>query len=291
MTEKGDNPRFRALFPELRQIGYVEGHNLVVERYSTLGAKEPFSDLAATVVRQKPDLILAVGTRIVHPLKLATTAIPIVGVMVDPVSWRIVESLSRPGGNTTGVALDAGNEIAGKRLELLKELLPQTSSLGYLVSRAGWRLPGGVAAQEAAKRMGISLLGAILESFQEPEYRRVFAAMKQERVAGVLVSVQAENIIHRELIVELARDCRLPTLYPWREHVELGGLMSYAPSLEEAYRRAARQIDQILKGSKPADMPIEQPTKFELVLNLAAAKALSLTVPPPLLARADEVIE
>jgi putative ABC transport system substrate-binding protein len=291
MTEKGDNPRFRVLLPELRQLGYIEGHNLIVERYSTSGLKEPFSDLADNVVRQKPDIILAIGSRIVRPLKLATTTIPIVGVMVDPVAWRIVESLSRPGGNITGVALDAGIELSGKRLELLKELLPQPSSVGYLVSRAAWELPGGVAVQEAAQRMGISLLGAILESFQEAEYRRVFAAMNQKGVAGILVSVQAENIIHRKLIVDLARDSRLPTLYPWREHVEFGGLISYGASLGQAYRRAAGQIDLILKGGKPGDMPIEQPTKFELLINLKTAKALGLTIPPALLARADEVIE
>jgi putative ABC transport system substrate-binding protein len=292
MNEKGNEPGFQALFAQLRRLGYIEGHNLVVERYSTLGLKDSFSELAASVVRQKPDLIFADGALPVRALKLATTAIPIVGVTSDPVAWGIVESLSRPGGNITGVALDAGIEMYGKQLELLKELLQQPSPMGYLASREVWeRHPAAAAVREAAQRMGISLLGAILESFQEAEYRRVFAAMKHVGVAGILVSVQAENVTHRKLIVELARDSRLPTLYLYREHVELGGLMSYGPSYVEYMRRAAGQIDQILKGGKPADMPIEQATKLELVINLKTAKALGITVPQSLLTRADEVIE
>jgi putative tryptophan/tyrosine transport system substrate-binding protein len=148
-----------------------------------------------------------------------------------------------------------------------------------------------VAAREAGQRMGISLLGAILECFEEAEYRRVFAAMKQEGLAGVLVHAQGGNLTHRKLIVDLARDSRLPTLHPWREHIELGGLMSYGPSRAEYWRSAAGQIDQILKGAKPADLPVIQSTKLELVINLKTAKALCLTIPPTLLALADEVIE
>jgi putative tryptophan/tyrosine transport system substrate-binding protein len=139
--------------------------------------------------------------------------------------------------------------------------------------------------------MEISLFGAILESFQEAEYRRVFAAMKQEGVAGILVSDQGENITHRKLVVELATASRLPTLYPYREHVELGGLMSYGQSVAEFYRRAATYVDKILKGVNPANLPIDQESKYELVINFKTAKALGLTVPPSLLARADEVIE
>jgi ABC-type uncharacterized transport system substrate-binding protein len=143
----------------------------------------------------------------------------------------------------------------------------------------------------AAKRMGTSLFGAILESAQETEYRRVFAVMKQAGVAGVLASSQDENLTHRKLIVDLARDSRLPTRYPWREHVELGGLMSYGPSRAEYLHRAAGQIDLILKGGKPGDMPIQEATKLELVINRKTAKLLGVTVPTTLLARADEVIE
>jgi putative ABC transport system substrate-binding protein len=192
---------------------------------------------------------------------------------------------------STGVVVDAGIEIFGKLLELLKDLLPQPSSVGYLASRGVWESPYRVTMRDAAQRMGISLLGPILESFEEAEYRRVFAAMKQEGVAAVLVAFQGENFTHRKLIVDLARNSRLPTLYPAREHVELGGLMSYGPSTAEYWSSAAGQIDKILKGGKPGDMPIQQSTNFELVINLKTAKALGITVPPTLFARADEVIE
>jgi putative tryptophan/tyrosine transport system substrate-binding protein len=288
MNEKG-NPGYPELFAELRRLGYIEGHNLIVERYSAWGLKDPVSELAASVARQKPDLILAGTARLVRALKLATTAIPIVGVMTDPVAWGIVESLSRPGGNITGVNFDAGIEIYGKQLELLKELLPQ-SSVGYLTSRGLWEggHPADAAVREAAQHLGISLFGAILESAQEAEYRRIFA---EKGVAGILVSVHSENLIRRKLVVELATASRLPTLYPYREYVELGGLISYGSSIAEFYRRAAGQIDQILQGGKPGDMPIQQSNKFELVINLKTAKALGITVPPTLLARADEVIE
>ena len=287
MTENN----YLALFAELRRLGYIEGRNLVIERYSTWGIKEPFSELAASVVRQKPDLIFAITARVVLALKMATTAIPIVGVMADPIAHGIVESLSRPGGNITGVTSDGGIEIYGKQLEVLIELLPQPSFVGFLASRSVWENPEGETLREAAKRMGTSLFDAILESAQETEYRRVFAAMKQEGVAGVLASSQGENLTYRKLIVDLARDSRLPTLYPWREHVELGGLMSYGPSRAEYLHRAAGQIDLILKGGKPGDMPIQEATKLELVINLKTAKLLGITVPTTLLARADEVIE
>jgi putative tryptophan/tyrosine transport system substrate-binding protein len=252
MTE--DDPVYRPLFAELRRIGYIEGHNLVVERYSTWGLKEPFSELAASVVRQKPDLICALGSRLVLALKLTTTAIPIVGLMADPVAFGIVESLGRPGGNITGVSTDAGMELYGKQLELLKEPLPQFSSVGYLASRGVWEGPTGVEVREAAQHLGISLFGAILESFQEAEYRRVFAAMKQEGVAGILVNIQAENIVHRKLIVDLATHSRLPTLYPVREYVELSGLMRYGPSRAEYLRRGAGQLGKSTRFSKAVNL-------------------------------------
>jgi putative ABC transport system substrate-binding protein len=176
-----DDPLYRPLFAELRRLGYIEGHNLVVERYSIWGLKEPFSELATSIVHQNPDLIFAITARIVLALKLATTAIPIVGVVSDPVAWGIVESLGRPGGNITGVTVDAGLEIFGKQLEFLKELLPQASSVGFLTTRGVWDGPTGVAAQEASRQMGISLLGAILEPAQEAEYRRVFHRQRRWR--------------------------------------------------------------------------------------------------------------
>jgi putative ABC transport system substrate-binding protein len=176
MIEKRDHPGFQAFFSEMRRLGYIEGHNLIVERYSTLGLKEPDSESAASAVRQKPDLIFATA-RVVRPLKLVTTSIPIVGVMADPVAWGVVESLSRPSGNITGVAWDAGIELYGKQLQLVKELLPQPSAVCYLTSRFLWKThPASLAVREAAQRLGISLFGANLESFQEAEYRRFFCS-------------------------------------------------------------------------------------------------------------------
>ena len=187
VTEKGGLPEFLAFFAELRRLGYIEGHNLVVDRYSASGLKEPALELAASVVRQKPDLIFATGARVVRPLKLATTAIPIVGIMADPIAWGVVESLGRPGGNITGVTVDAGLEIFGKQLEFLKELLPQASSVGFLTTRGVWDGPTGVAAQEASRQMGISLLGAILEPAQEAEYRRVFHRQRRWRALAKML--------------------------------------------------------------------------------------------------------
>ena len=273
MTDTG-SPRFSLLFKELRRLGYVEGQNVVVERYS-------------------PDLIVTITSRMVLNFKAATTAIPIVGLMADPVTFGIVESLAHPGGNITGISTDAGPEIWGKRLDLLREAAPGTSRAGFLASRFVWDSPFGVAnLRVAAERMGISLIGPPLEgALQEQEYRRVFEAMLEGHADALIVSDQAENFTYRRLIVELAAKSRLPTIYPYREQVEVGGLMAYAPDLLDVYRRAAGYIDQILKGTKAGEIPIYLAVKFDLVVNMKAAKAIGLTIPPALLLRADEVIE
>ena len=225
--------------------------------------------------------------------KAATTAIPIVGLMADPVASGIVESLAHPGGNITGICTDAGPEIWGKRLELLREAAPGTSRVGFLASRSVWESPFGVAAlRVATERMGISLIGPPLEgTLQEQEYRRVFEAMLQGHADALIVSDQAENFANRKLIVELAATSRLPTIYPYREQVEVGGLLAYAPDLLDVYRRAAGYVDKILKGTKAGEIPIYLAVKFDLVVNMKAAKALGTVIPPSLLALADKVIE
>jgi len=292
MTDTG-NRRFSALFKELRRLGYAEGQNIVVERYSGAGRTEHYSELANEVVRHKPDLILTISSRMVVNFKAATTAIPIVGLMADPVTFGIVDSLAHPGGNITGISSDAGPEIWGKRLDLLREAAPGTSRVGFLASRSVWESPFGVASLGvAAERMGISLIGPPLEgTLQEQEYRRVFEAMLQGHADALIVSDQVENFTYRGLIVELAATSRLPTIYPYREQVEVGGLMAYAPDLLDVYRRAAGYVDQILKGTKAGEIPIYLAVKFNLVVNMKAAKAIGLTIPPSLLLRADEVIE
>jgi putative tryptophan/tyrosine transport system substrate-binding protein len=291
MNENSGSPNFQILFARLRQLGLIEGQNLSVQRYSFLGLKEPFTELAADVVRQKPDLIYANTTRMVRALKEATTTIPIVGLTADPLAFGLVTSLARPGGNVTGVSTDGGIEYLGRQLGLLRDLVPKLSRVGYLASRAVWGGPSGIAMREAGQRMGTEVLGAILDVPQEAEYRRAFTLMKEQAVDGLVVSDQGENFAHRRIIAHLADESRLPTVYPFRAQVEVGGLINYGVDLVEVYRQAAEQIAQIVKGAKPADLPIRQATKFEMVINIKTAKALGITIPPMLLARADEVIE
>jgi putative ABC transport system substrate-binding protein len=291
MNETG-SVRYRAFFQRLRQLGYVEGQNLLVGRYSGEGQTEHFGELAHQVVRANPDVIFVTTFRVAHDFKAATDTIPIVASGGDPVAFGIATSLARPGGNITGVTVDAGMEISGKYLELLRELVPSVSRVAFLASRGMWESGYGAVNRDAAERMKISLVGTPLEPpFDEAAYRRAFAAMAEEGVNGLYVSGQPENYAKRQLIVELAELARLPAIYVFREFADVGGLMAYAVDITDMYRHAADQIDQILKGAKPSEIPFYQPTKFQLVINLKAAKALGITVPPTLLIAAEEVIE
>jgi putative ABC transport system substrate-binding protein len=294
MTETGGLPYWRALFQELRLFGYVEGQNLVVERYSGEGREQNYARLAHDVVQLKPDLIFAVSSRMVGHFKAATTTIPIVGLFADPVRWGLVAGLAKPGGNITGIDADVGFEIATKRMEMLREAIPSLTKVGILESRGARDSAGGIALREVAQKLGLSLVGPPLEVLQETEYRRVFAAMKEERVDAIYVGEQSENTTYMRLISELSETSRLPASCPFREYLEggvLGCLMSYGISLVPEFRRLASYIDRILKGADPGDLPVQQLTKFELVINLKTAKALGLTIPQSLLLRADEVIE
>jgi putative ABC transport system substrate-binding protein len=292
MNEVGGNPIYRALLRELRQLGYVEGQNLSVGRYSGQGREERYPELAGEVIDSKPDVIFVVTVRLALHFKSATASIPVVVYGGDPIALGLVSSLARPGGNITGVALDAGVEIEGKRLELLREAVPRASKVAYLAPRSMWESRYGTESREVAQRMGVSLLSAALENpIQETEYRRAFSSMTKEQVDALLVADTEENFSYRRLIVELADKARLPGFYPFREFVELGGLLTYAIDLSDQGRRAANYIDRIFKGTKPGDIPFWQPIKFELVINLKTAKALGLDLSPMLLARADEVID
>ena len=284
-------PTYRVFFEELSRLGYVEGQNLGVERYSGEGHPERYAELARDVVNTHPDLIFAVGGRLSLDFKMATTTIPIVTIIIDPIAQGLVASIARPGGNITGVAISAGLEIIGKRMGLLVEAMPKLSTVGYLASRPFWEDPRGAATREAAKRAGVALSPAMLGVFNEAEYQRVFKSMEQDRADGLMVSEEPEHVTYRATIVELAAKGRIPTIYQFREFVEVGGLMAYGSDLADIYRRVANLIDKILRGAKPADLPVWQPTKVELVINLRTAKTLGLTVPPTVLARADEVIE
>jgi putative ABC transport system substrate-binding protein len=293
MTETGSSQGYRAFFQRLRELGYIEGKNLVVERYSGQGRTDHFAELAREVVRSSPDVISALGDRLVLEFKAATDTIPIVAGVSDPVASGIAASLARPGGNITGGSGDAGAQIAGKWLELLHEIAPAASRVGYLASRAVWELPSYTRAiRDAAERMKISLVGPPLDApFDDAEYRRVFAAMAQQGVDALAVNGQYENLTNRKVIIELADKYRLPAIYWYREFVDAGGLMAYTAIVQDGWRHVADQVDQILKGASPSDIPFWQPSKFKLTINLNAAKVIGITVPPALLIAADEVIE
>jgi putative ABC transport system substrate-binding protein len=285
-------PYYRAFFEELSRLGYVEGQNLGVERYSGEGRPERYAELARDVVNRHPDLILTSGAHLSLDFKMATTTIPIVTIIIDPIAQGLVASIARPGGNITGVTIAGGLEIIGKRMGLLVEAVPKLSTVGYLASQRFWEDARGEAAREAAKQAGISLKAALLGSaFNEAEYQRVFRSMEQDRADALMVSEEPEHVTYRATIAELAAKDRIPTISPFREFVEVGGLMAYGSDLADIYRRVANLIDKILRGANPGDIPFHQPTKFELVINLKTAKALGLEMPAMLLGRADEVVE
>jgi putative tryptophan/tyrosine transport system substrate-binding protein len=291
ITETGGGSAWRAFFAELRRLGYIEGENLIIERYSAEGHHERYADLAREIVPRNPDLIVTGTNPDVIVFKAATSTIPVVAFMLDPLRAGLVTSLARPGGNLTGITLDAGIEIWGKRLEMLKEAIPSIAKAAFLGMREGWEGSSGQVLRDAGGHLGISLVFMLPQKGTASEIERVFAAMEQQRPDAILVSGEGDLYAHRQLIVELAEKYRLPALCPYRDYVEAGGLIAYTVDLAELLRRMALNVHQILKGAKPGDIPIYQPTKFELMINLKTAKALGLTLPPALLARAAEIIE
>jgi len=283
------SPVLRLFRQALSDLGYVEGRNLVLER-RYLERYERASEVAAELVGLKVDVIVSGNNVATRAAKEATTSIPI--VMANnglPVETGLVASLAHPGGNVTGVVQDTGPELQGKRLGLLKEIAPRISRVAWFGSKLAWeRDPSRQYVQAVARSLGVTLFHA--ES-QPPDFTPAFAAVTRERADAIFVTGSPENNNNRRIIIEFAAQKRLPASYLVREAVQDGGLMSYGVSLGDAWRRIAEYVDKILKGSKPADLPVEQATKFELVINLKTAKALGLTIPPSVLARADEVIQ
>jgi putative ABC transport system substrate-binding protein len=280
-----------AIFEELTRLGYVEGRNLLIERYSGEGRADHYPDLARQIVSRNPDLIIAINSYFVLDVKAATSTIPIVGMFADPIALGIVPSLARPGGNITGISVDVGMDQWLKRVQLLKEAVPQITRLGVLQTR-NVRERWSALSREIALKNLVSIVGPPLERpTDEQEYHRVFAALAQEGADGLLVNDESENASYRRLIVELAEKGRLPTIYPFRQYVEAGGLMSYGIDASDVGHRVADLADKILKGAKPGEIPIFQPTHFELIINLKTAKTLGIELPPLLVARADNVIE
>jgi putative tryptophan/tyrosine transport system substrate-binding protein len=292
LTSPSDRPSLLDAFRQgLRELGWVEGQNIVIDYRYAEGRVDRLPDLAAELVRLEVDLIVSEGTQGVTAARNATETIPIVMITVrDPVGTGLIASLARPGGNVTGMSGSAGLEIVAKQLELLKETVPKIRRVAILSNPANAYHP--LANREvtvAARSLGVQL--QLLEARGPTEFDGAFAAMATERVEALLVVSDAIFNSHRTRLADLAARSRLPAAYGVRESVEAGGLMSYGTSFLDLYRRSAAYVDKILKGAKPADLPVEQPTKFELVINLKTAKALGLTVPDTLLARADEVIE
>jgi ABC-type uncharacterized transport system substrate-binding protein len=280
-----------ALLQALRELNWIEGRNIVIERRFSAGNFDRLREFAAELVRLKVDAIVAVASAGTQAAKDATASIPICFVNAgDPVGQGFVMSLARPGGNVTGVSFDASPDITAKQLQLILETVPKASRVAVLWNptspflRSYWSV-----AQAAAPALGVVLQS--LEVQDASQYETAFKAIGRDRADALVVLSDSFATFHRARIAELAAEHRLPVLYGHRQYVEAGGLMSYGPSLFDVYRRAAAYVDKILKGTRPADLPVEQPTKYELVINLKTAKALGLELPPTLLARADEVIE
>ena len=293
LTETAGPFWVRRFYETLRGLGDAEGDNLVVERYSAEGRSERFATLAAAVVSRNPDVIVTNLIDLTKAFAAATATIPVVAITGDPIAAGLVTSLAHPGGNLTGVSIDAGIEIFGKRLQILKEAMPSAAKVAYLMSNSlsAWDGGMGLSFREAGQHLGIALIGNFQPEINDAQIRRTFAEMAQQQLDAAIVDEGGSFLAHRALIVELAEKYRLPIIYPYRDYVDLGGLMTYAPDLGELAQRLANDVHQILNGAKPGDIPFYQPTKFQLVINLKAVKALDLTVPQSFIDRADEVIE
>ena len=290
-TLRSRSTRFDAFFQGLRDLGYVDGQTITIDYLSADGRGERFPALAAECLRLKADIIAVSTTPAAQVAKNATRTIPIVMLALgDPVGTGLVDSLARPGGNVTGMSLMAP-DLAAKRLELLKEAVPGISRVLVLSYLADPIAPLQVKAlKEAARSLGVTL--QIRDIRTADDLPAAFDAGARERAQGLLTTAESIFVVHRARVSELAARHRLPAMYPYSTLVvDAGGLMAYDVNIPDLQRRAATFVDRILKGAKPSDLAVQQPTKVELVINLKTAKALGLTIPPSLLLRADRVIE
>lgn len=289
LSPSSDSARIEAFRQGLRELGYVEGQSMIIESRYAEGTLKRLPDLAAELVRLKVDVIVAGGSTAIRATKNATKLIPIVMAHgSDPVALGYVASLARPGGNITGLT-HLAPELGGKRLELLKGMIARLSRVAVLTDPGtGGHGPQIKELEVAAPALGVELLAVEIRAPNELE--TAFSAIIKGH-AGAFIALQQPTLDRlRARIVDLAAKNRLPAMYPNNEYVDTGGLMSYAADIVAMFRRAATYVDKILKGAKPADLPVEQPTKFEFVVNLQAAKQIGVTIPPNVLARADRVI-
>jgi putative ABC transport system substrate-binding protein len=278
--------RYDSFRQGLRKLGYIEGKNIFLEIRSAEGKQDRLSDFATELVKLKVDVIVTATTPGVLAIKNATSAIPIVFCAVaDPVRAGLVSSLARPGENITGLSM-LNPELGGKRLELLKETFPKITKVAYFRDPSS---ASSTAIQEPARALGLQLQSLDVRSAKD--FDGAFEAVLKERAQALTTAAGPVININQQRIVAFAAKNRLPAIYPYSEIIDAGGLMFYGVNLSDLFRRAATYVDKILKGAKPADLPVEQPTKFEFVINLITAKQIGLTIPPNVLARADKVIK
>ena len=282
--------RTEAFRQGLRELGYMEGKNIAIESRYAEGKLDRLSELAAELVRLKVDVIVSAGPTVTRPVKEATVTIPIVMALDDdPVGSGFVASLARPGGNITGLSTLAP-EISGKQLELLKEIVPRLSHVAVIGNST--RSGNAQMLKETELAAGaLRVQMQYLDVLSPKDIETAFRAATKGRAEAILVLTSPAFLSQRTQTAELALKSRLPAIYPWPENVEDGGLMTYSVSITDLFRRAATYVDKILKGAKPADLPVEQPKKFEFIINLKAAKQIDLTIPPNVLVRADRVIK
>lgn len=266
-------------------MGYVETQNIIVERYSGGGETARYAQLVADVVTTQPDLIVATGTLIAMRLRTATRDIPVVSMFGDPVAMGIVSTLAHLGGNITGVSIDAGLQLHGKRIQLLAELMPNLSIVHYLATEAYWERAAGAGVRLTARQAGIPIVEPPLGgNVSRESYQRTLAAIPNSPSSAIMVSDEGEHLAFRQILVELIAAQRIPAGYPFREFVDIGGLMSYSVDLADVMRLMASQTADILNGKNPAEIPVYQPTKFDLAINAKTVRALGLQLSPSFLA-------
>ena len=284
------HPIVRAFVHEMRALGYVEGRNLALERRSAEGRAERYQNIGAELVRLKTDVIVSAGGGAqIRRVRDATGTVPIVMLgSAEPEKFGLAQSLARPGGSVTGLLAGVGHEMVGKRLQLLKEALPRVARVSFLVDKAAWEDPSAESARRVAKALDIELLFAehLPENLEE-----TFATIKRQNPDALFASAATSIYAQRDRIVAFARMARLPDAYIFAEMAVAGGLMSYGVNAPDLGRRAAHYVDKILKGAKPGELPIEQPVKFDFIVNLRTARSLGITIPNSVLVGADRVIE
>ena len=284
-----DLPRRDAFKQGLRQLGYSEGQNIVVEYRTAEGKVDRLAELAAELAHLKVDVIFAMTTPAVRAATKEMPTVPIVSITPDPVVLGLVASLARPGGNITGFSTLAGSEMYGKYLELIKETVPKLTRVAFLSNPTNLFSPIALKETESAAR-AFKISFQALEARAPEELDAMFAAATKQRAGGLVVVQNEMFLAQRKRMAELAAKSRLPAIYGIPEHADAGGLMAYAANRPDIFRRAATYVDKILKGTKPADLPVQQPMKFEFIVNLKAAKEIGVTIPPNVLVRADKVI-